>query len=134
MPNLGEAFPRPYQQADRIAEDPAYGHVVCFCERVTAGEIRDAFRSPLPPAGMDGLRRRTRVMNGRCQGFFCGAEVGALFAAAGGAEGPTDTPGPTGDPCATGHPGVGGDARVDGDPESIGTSGSTGTTTTENTQ
>ena len=26
----------------RIANDPAYGQVVCFCERVTAGEIRDA--------------------------------------------------------------------------------------------
>ncbi|GGQ00256.1 NAD(P)/FAD-dependent oxidoreductase [Streptosporangium pseudovulgare] len=79
MPNLGEAFPRPYQDAARIAADPAYGRVVCFCERVTAGEIRDAFRSPIPPAGLEGLRRRTRAMNGRCQGFFCGAEVGRLM-------------------------------------------------------
>lgn len=78
MPNIGEAFLRPYQDAARIAADPAYGTVVCFCERVTAGEIRDAYLSPIPPAGLDGLRRRTRVMNGRCQGFFCGAEVGAL--------------------------------------------------------
>ena len=79
MPNLGEAFPRPYQEADRIAADPAYGQVVCFCERVTAGEIRDAFASDLPPADLDGLRRRTRAMNGRCQGFFCGARVQALL-------------------------------------------------------
>ena len=79
MPNLGEAFGRPYQDAARIAADPEYGRVVCFCERVTAGEIRDAFASPIPPAGLDGLRRRTRVMNGRCQGFFCGAEVAALL-------------------------------------------------------
>ncbi|WP_319453893.1 MULTISPECIES: NAD(P)/FAD-dependent oxidoreductase [unclassified Mycobacterium] len=75
MPNLGEAFMRPYQDATRIAEDPEYGTVVCFCERVTAGELRDACRSTIPPAGLDGLRRRTRVMNGRCQGFFCGAAV-----------------------------------------------------------
>lgn len=75
MPNLGEAFTRPYQDVDRIAEDPEYGAIVCFCERVTAGELRDAFCSTIPPAGLDGLRRRTRVMNGRCQGFFCGAEV-----------------------------------------------------------
>ena len=79
MPNLGEAFPRPYQEADRIASDPAYGQVVCFCERVTAGEIRDALASDLPPADLDGLRRRTRAMNGRCQGFFCGARVQALL-------------------------------------------------------
>lgn len=73
MPNIGEAFPRPYQQVDRIAADPAYGRIVCFCERVTAGEIRDAFESIIPPAGLNGLRRRTRAMNGRCQGFYCGA-------------------------------------------------------------
>lgn len=79
MPNLGEAFPRPYEDAARIAADPAYGTIVCFCERVTAGEIRDAFASDLPPADLDGLRRRTRALNGRCQGFFCGASVGALL-------------------------------------------------------
>ena len=79
MPNLGEAFPRPYQQADRIASDPAYGRIVCFCERVTEGEIRDACRSAIPPSELEGLRRRTRVMNGRCQGFYCGAEVADLF-------------------------------------------------------
>lgn len=77
MPNLGEAFPRPYQDDARIAADAEYGRIICFCERVTAGEIRDAFSSPIPPAGLDGLRRRTRALNGRCQGFFCGAEVTA---------------------------------------------------------
>ncbi|MEV4092091.1 NAD(P)/FAD-dependent oxidoreductase [Streptosporangium saharense] len=81
MPNLGEAFLRPYQDAERIAADPAYGKVVCFCERVTAGEIRDALHSPIPPAGLEGLRRRTRAMNGRCQGFFCGAEIANLLEA-----------------------------------------------------
>ncbi|HEY5840234.1 MAG TPA: (2Fe-2S)-binding protein, partial [Mycobacterium sp.] len=79
MPNLGEAFTRPYQDAARIADDPEYGRIVCFCERVSAGEIRDACNSPIPPADLDGLRRRTRVMNGRCQGFFCGAEVQTML-------------------------------------------------------
>jgi glycerol-3-phosphate dehydrogenase len=80
MPNLGETFTRPYQDADRIAADPSYGTIVCFCERVTAGEIRDALASDLPPADLDGLRRRTRVLNGRCQGFFCGAAVSSVLA------------------------------------------------------
>jgi glycerol-3-phosphate dehydrogenase len=83
MPNIGESFTRPYQDADRIAGDPAYGRIVCFCERVTAGEIRDAYRSPIPPCDLNGLRRRTRAMNGRCQGFYCGAEVLALTDARG---------------------------------------------------
>lgn len=79
MPNLGEAYLRPYQDHSRIASDPAYGRIVCFCERVTAGELRDAFCSPIPPSDLSGLRRRTRVQNGRCQGFFCGAEVAELL-------------------------------------------------------
>jgi glycerol-3-phosphate dehydrogenase len=83
MPNLGEAFPRPYADATLIERDGAYGTVVCFCERVTAGEIRDAFASPLPPVDLDGLRRRTRATNGRCQGFYCGATVEALVDARG---------------------------------------------------
>jgi glycerol-3-phosphate dehydrogenase len=80
MPNLGEAFVRPYQDAARIEADSEYGRVVCFCERVTAGEIRDALGSTIPPRSLGGLRRRTRAMNGRCQGFFCGAEVAERLA------------------------------------------------------
>ena len=83
MPNIGEAYLRPYQDEARIEKDPAYGTVVCFCERVTAGEIRDTFHTPIPPASIDGLRRRTRATNGRCQGFYCGAEVERLFASRG---------------------------------------------------
>jgi glycerol-3-phosphate dehydrogenase len=82
MPYIGEAGIRPYEDAGRIADDPDYGRIVCFCERVTAGEIRDAFNSPIPPRDLDGLRRRTRVMNGRCQGFYCGAHTQALLLAA----------------------------------------------------
>jgi glycerol-3-phosphate dehydrogenase len=81
MPNLGEAFPRPYQQADLIAADGEYGRIVCFCERVSRGEIRDACASAIPPSDLDGLRRRTRALMGRCQGFYCGAEVESLLAA-----------------------------------------------------
>ncbi|WP_423834341.1 FAD-dependent oxidoreductase [Streptomyces manipurensis] len=79
MPNLGEAFPRPYRDARLIAADPEYGRIVCHCERVTRGEIRDALAGTIPPASPDGLRRRTRARAGRCQGFHCGAAVRALF-------------------------------------------------------
>ncbi|MEU0335421.1 NAD(P)/FAD-dependent oxidoreductase [Streptomyces sp. NPDC006193] len=79
MPNLGEGFPRPYQRPELIAADPAYGALVCHCERVSRGEIRDALAGPLPPRTLDGLRRRTRARAGRCQGFYCGAAVRELF-------------------------------------------------------
>jgi glycerol-3-phosphate dehydrogenase len=79
MPYLGEAGTRPYQDAARIAADPAYGEIACHCERVSRGEIRDALAGDIPPGGLDGLRRRTRAMNGRCQAFYCSAAVSALF-------------------------------------------------------
>jgi glycerol-3-phosphate dehydrogenase len=82
MPNIGESGSRPFAQAQRIAEDPEYGRIACFCERVTRGEIRDALTSTVPALDLDGLRRRTRALMGRCQGFFCGAEVRAMLAAA----------------------------------------------------
>ena len=80
MPNLGESFPRPYAQPQRIDENPDFGRIVCFCERVTRGEILAALASPIPPADLDGLGRRTRVLMGRCQGFYCGAHVAAVLA------------------------------------------------------
>ena len=85
MPYIGQAGTRPYADAARIAADPEYGRIVCHCERVTRGEIRDALASPLPPADLDGLRRRTRVLNGRCQGFYCAATVSALLSGTGSA-------------------------------------------------
>ena len=36
----------------------------------------------LLPADLGGLRRRTRAGTGRCQGFYCGAEVSGLLAGA----------------------------------------------------
>lgn len=75
MPPLGETQLRPYQDATRIAEDPAYGHVLCHCELVSAGELRDAVLAPLGARDAEGLRRRTRAMNGRCQGFYCSSEI-----------------------------------------------------------
>ncbi|MGV9310641.1 FAD-dependent oxidoreductase [Streptomyces sp. NPDC003691] len=79
VPYLGETGIRPYQDGERIAADAAYGEIVCFCERVTAGEVRDACHAPLPARTPDGLRRRTRAMNGRCQGFHCGPAVARLL-------------------------------------------------------
>ncbi len=83
MPYIGEAGRRPYQDAELIAGDGAYGEMVCHCERVSLGEVRDALASPVPPADLGGLRRRTRAMNGRCQGFFCAATVSRLFSGSG---------------------------------------------------
>jgi glycerol-3-phosphate dehydrogenase len=81
MPNIGEYGTRPYQDADLIDREPDFGRIVCFCERVTRGEIDAALAGPIPPADADGLRRRTRALMGRCQGFFCAAEIAAALEA-----------------------------------------------------
>ena len=75
MPNIGERGERPYQRGELIERDPDHGRIVCFCERVTRGEVRDALEAAVPAVDLDGLRRRTRAHMGRCQGFFCGAEL-----------------------------------------------------------
>ncbi|CAM5285341.1 FAD/NAD(P)-binding oxidoreductase [Streptomyces spiroverticillatus] len=80
MPNLGESFPRPHQRPDLIAQDPAYGDIVCPCENVTRGEIRDALTATVPARTPGGLRRRTRVQAGHCRGELCSAAVRALTA------------------------------------------------------
>jgi glycerol-3-phosphate dehydrogenase len=80
MPELGERGTRAFEDQRLVAADPAYRHVVCFCERVTDGEVRDALAAAVPATDLGGLRRRTRATNGRCQGFFCGAAIAARLA------------------------------------------------------
>ena len=66
LTGLGETSVRPYQQG---------GQIVCHCERVTAEEILSACSGPVPARDLDGVRRRTRALAGRCQGFYCSATV-----------------------------------------------------------
>ena len=63
-----------------IAKDPSYGRVVCRCESITEGEMRDAFKSPIPPRSVDAIKRRTMAGQGRCQGGFCGPQVVKILA------------------------------------------------------
>jgi glycerol-3-phosphate dehydrogenase len=79
MPNIGEAFTRPYQNQEVIAGNGDYGKIVCHCERVTRGELNDAIQSDIPAGSLDALRRRTRAMQGRCQGFNCQASLNVIL-------------------------------------------------------
>ena len=42
---------------------------------VTRAEIVAALEGPLPAGDLGGLKRRTRCMMGRCQGFYCTRRV-----------------------------------------------------------
>jgi glycerol-3-phosphate dehydrogenase len=74
VPNLAEHSIRPYMKG---------GEIVCHCEWVTRDEIEAACTEILPAGNIGGLKRRTRAMMGRCQGFYCGAEVTSIFKEAG---------------------------------------------------
>lgn len=78
MTPLGERVPRPYL---------AGGTIVCHCERVTVDEITAACTASVPAHDFDGIRRRTRALTGRCQGFYCMAAVCDLAAATSGRPG-----------------------------------------------
>lgn len=63
-----------------IEENPEYGRIVCRCETVTEGEIRDAIKAPAGATTVDGVKRRTRAGMGRCQGGFCSSRVMEILA------------------------------------------------------
>ena len=68
------------EQNALIQKDPAYGNIVCRCETVTEGEIRDAVCRSLGARTLDGVKRRTRAGMGRCQAGFCTPKTMALIA------------------------------------------------------
>ena len=77
--------PRSWPQLPNLADDrlrdwqrPDHGGIVCHCELVTRREIEAALSGPLPARDLGGLKRRTRAAMGRCQGFYCGAELARL--------------------------------------------------------
>jgi glycerol-3-phosphate dehydrogenase len=58
------------QRAQVIKKDDRYGRVVCRCENVTEGEIIAEIHSLVPARSYDGIKRRTWLGTGRCQGGF----------------------------------------------------------------
>jgi glycerol-3-phosphate dehydrogenase len=57
------------QRAKLARQQPAYANIICRCETVSEGEIRDAIRRGATT--LDGVKLRTRSGMGRCQGGFC---------------------------------------------------------------
>jgi glycerol-3-phosphate dehydrogenase len=72
------AMPALSDEGGRDWRRPGNGGIVCHCEMVTRREIENALSGPLAAASMGGLKRRTRVTMGRCQGFYCTAELARI--------------------------------------------------------
>ena len=67
------------ERKNAVAQDAAYGNIVCRCETVTEAEIRNAIRRPVGATTIDGVKRRTRAGMGRCQGGFCSPRVARIL-------------------------------------------------------
>jgi len=71
VPRLREASP---WEADALVRaDPAYGNVVCRCEKVSEAEIVAAIRRG--HTTLDGIKYFTRAGMGRCQSGFCTSRI-----------------------------------------------------------
>jgi NADPH-dependent 2,4-dienoyl-CoA reductase/sulfur reductase-like enzyme len=73
---LERAFPFPAQLAARMPDET----ILCRCEAVTAGELREAARLGAPEVNRG--KALSRVGMGRCQGRVCGPPAAEVLAAA----------------------------------------------------
>jgi glycerol-3-phosphate dehydrogenase len=71
LPSLTDGAPRDWQK-------PGHDGILCHCELVTRREVEAALTGPLAAGSIGGLKRRTRVTMGRCQGFYCSAELARI--------------------------------------------------------
>lgn len=67
-----------YRPAPEVLAPPDAGTIVCRCEEVTAGRVRDAAR--LGATGPNQAKAYLRCGMGPCQGRLCGPTVAALIA------------------------------------------------------
>lgn len=63
-----------------IKKNKDYGKIICRCEKITLGEITDAINTNPKPFDLDGIKRRTRSLMGRCQGGFCSPYIVDILA------------------------------------------------------
>ncbi len=63
--------------------NPDESDVICLCRAITRAEVLASLRGSLPPTTLDGLKRRTGVMLGDCQGNICIPRLLELFAECG---------------------------------------------------
>lgn len=68
------------EKKNLINSDSRYGNIICRCSFVSEAEIIDAIRRPLGARTVEGIKKRTGSMMGRCQGGFCLPKIIAILA------------------------------------------------------
>src|ERR671911_8341 len=92
MPGADHGPHRVAEPLARVERDHAYGELICECELVTRGQVRDAVASGLTE--LEDLRRKVRLGYGPCQAAFCAWRAAGMLAEAGHGSGPGGDQGP----------------------------------------
>ena len=58
-----------------IKKDPDFGKIICRCEKISKGQIKDVIHRECGARTIKGVKMRCRPGMGRCQGGFCEPEV-----------------------------------------------------------
>jgi glycerol-3-phosphate dehydrogenase len=85
LPGADHGHHRLAEPLARVERDLAYGELICECELVTRGQVREAIAGGLTE--LEDLRRRLRLGYGPCQAAFCAWRAAGMLAEAAGGSG-----------------------------------------------
>ncbi len=74
------------ERNELIKSNPDFGTIICNCEKVSLGEIKDVLSRSVPCLTIKALKKRTRAGFGKCQGGFCQPQVLRILASEQGIE------------------------------------------------
>lgn len=63
------------EQNELIKKDKDFSKIICNCEKVTLGEVKDVLNRYVKPQTIKAIKKRTRAGFGKCQSGFCQANV-----------------------------------------------------------
>lgn len=63
------------QVNELIKKDPDFGKIICRCEKISKGQIKDVINRKCGATTIKGVKMRCRPGMGRCQGGFCEPDV-----------------------------------------------------------
>ncbi|WP_026889734.1 NAD(P)/FAD-dependent oxidoreductase [Clostridium beijerinckii] len=63
-----------------ISLDKRYGNIICNCNNISEGEIIDSIRRPLGARTVEGVKRRTGIGLGNCNGSSCNIKIIKILA------------------------------------------------------
>ena len=67
-------------RAKFVKNNPEFGEIICNCEKISLGEIKDTLSRNVAPTSIKGIKKRCRAGFGSCQGGFCQSRIIEILA------------------------------------------------------